>query len=442
MLVNIHIPKVFLTFAIFIATIFPVHAQVWSLQQCIDTAQVYNKNLQIGRNNLELSQQKHQEAKANLIPKVNLIADYKYFIDLPYQLMPQSAFGGPEGLFKETQFGVPHNINANIQLTMPLYNPQIYGAIQTTKIASELGEILYQKTEEQVFYEVSNLYYNAQILQHQLNFINGNLFNTIKLLENMNLLKSQLMIKGTDLSRVQLQKDQLETQHELVLSNFEQVFNALKFSMGIAFNEPMEIDPEIQYQKSFEYPNSIAVDIRIANIQTQLLSSELTTLKNSRLPSVSLYGTYGQTGFGYDEKPNDFLRFFPSSFAGMQISYPLFNGTVTKRKINQKRIEIQNSEIQLDFVTEQNAMLIDNAKHKVKVAIITMETTAAQVKLAQIIYEQSVLEQKEGIATLTDVLLSDNTLREAQQSYLSAVIDYLKANLELKKLTGNLSLEI
>jgi len=36
-------------------------------------------------------------------------------------------------------------------------------------------------------------------------------------------------------------------------------------------------------------------------------------------------------------------------------------------------------------------------------------------------------------------LLADNALREAQQTYINAVIEYLKADLELKKLTGNIS---
>ena len=61
--------------------------------------------------------------------------------------MPLSVFGGAEDQFKEAQFGVPHNINANIQLAMPLYNPQINGAIETTKIASELRALQYQKTD-------------------------------------------------------------------------------------------------------------------------------------------------------------------------------------------------------------------------------------------------------------------------------------------------------
>ncbi|MCK9320616.1 MAG: TolC family protein, partial [Bacteroidales bacterium] len=152
------------------------------------------------------------------------------------------------------------------------------------------------------------------------------------------------------------------------------------------------------------------------------------------------YGSYGQTGFGYDKKPNDFLKFFPTSFVGVQVSYPLFNGTVTYRKINQKKIEIQNNELQISLVTDQNNMLIGNANNRRGLMQKTISNTLAQINLASTVYEQTLLQQKEGTANLTDVLLADNALREAQQSYLSAIVEFLRADLELKKLTGNITL--
>ncbi len=437
-LVIVHSLKVvFITFALLFST--GAIAQNWTLQQCIDTARVHNKNLQMSRNSMEIGEERQQEAKANLIPKINLNADYKYFADLPYQLMPQSAFGGPEGMYKEVQMGVPHNMGANIQLAMPLYNPQIYGAIKTTGIAAEMNALQYKKTEEQVYFELSNLYYNAQILIHQQSFLDSNLANTTKLLETLKLLHSQLMITKSDVTKVELQKQQLTTQRELVANNYEQVMNALKFMMGIPFEQKIQIEPEISHNSGIDYPNLSPVDQQIANKQYKLLSSEMHSLKYSRLPSVSLYGSYGQTGFGYDEKPNDFLKFYPTSFVGLQLSVPVFNGTVTRRKINQKSLEIQNSQLQIDLVTEQNQMLVENATRKRLVTGQTIENTLAQTALANTVYQQMLLQQKEGTANLTEVLLADNVLREAQQSYLSAIIDFLKADLELKKLTGNIS---
>jgi outer membrane protein TolC len=442
-LVSIHKQTIFLLF--FLIGFQVAQAQVWTMQQCIDTAQVRNKNLQMSRNNIAIGEQKEKEAKANLIPRVTVNADYKYFTNLPYQLMPLSTFNpaAQEGTYKETQFGVPHNINANLQLSMPLYNPQVYGAIQTTKIASELTELQYQKTEEQIYFEISNLYYNAQILHHQLAFIDSNLINATRLLKNMQLLNEQLLAKGTDVSKVKLQVSQLATQKENISSKYEQVLNAMKFAMGISNEQNLQIEANIQYQNTNEYIPSSTLDIRIIKTQNRLLSSELSTLNKSRiLPSLNLIGTYGTTGFGYNGLPNSFLDFYPIGFAGIQLSYPLFNGTVTQRKLNQKKIELQNNELQFSLITEQNTMQIENAKLQRTIAKKSVETTTEQIELAKTIYEQTVLQQKQGTASLTDVLLSDNALREAQQTYLTAVIDYLKADLELKKLTGNISTTI
>ena len=148
MLVSIHKLKFILVLLIMVVAIKPIKAQVWTLQQCIDTAQAHSISLQISRNDIEITEQKQKEARANLLPKINANSNYKYFTNLPYQFMPMAAFGGLEGEFKEVQFGVPHNIDANVHLAVPLFNPQIKGAVETTKIASELRALQYQKTEE------------------------------------------------------------------------------------------------------------------------------------------------------------------------------------------------------------------------------------------------------------------------------------------------------
>ncbi|MCC6702650.1 MAG: TolC family protein [Fluviicola sp.] len=418
-----------------------VTAQTWSLQQCIDTAQVNNRNLQLNRNNLTLSEEREKEAKSNLAPKLSANADYKYYVELPYQLMPLSTFNtnAPEGQFKEAQFGVPHNINANVQLSMPLYNPQVYGAIKNAQIASELQELNYQKSEEQVYFDISNLYYNAQILKHQIQFIDSNLVNAERLLKNMKLLNEQLLAKGTDVSKIKLQISQLSTQKEGVKSKYNQVLNGLKFAMGIALDRSFEVDAIIQLPIEIEKEPQPLVEWKIINTQNQLLNNELSIINRSRFtPSLNLIGVYGTMGYGYDKKPNDFLRFYPMGFAGVQMSYPLFNGMVTVRKINQKKLEIRNNEIQQEMVSDQTNMLIENAKLQRAVSIKTVQTAQEQIEMAQNIYDQMLLQQKQGVASITDVLLADNALREAQQAYLSAIIDLLKADLELKKTTGNL----
>ncbi|NEN22268.1 TolC family protein [Cryomorpha ignava] len=415
-------------------------AQTWSLQQCIDKAIVQNRQLQIGRNNQAISQEQSKEARSNLIPKVTLNADYKYFTDLPYQIMPTSAFGGPEGQFKEIQFGVPHNIGANIQATVPLYNPKIVGSIKTAQLANELTDLQYQKTEEDVLFEISNLYYNAQIIHHQLLFIDSNLVNANSLLQKVALLNQQLLAQGSDVAKIQLQIAQLKTKKKAGESQYQQILNALKFYMGLPLDKDLKIEENINPQIIENYTLKKSIDIALVKAKNKLIKSELNTLQNTRLlPSLNAFGSYGTSGFGYTEKPNDFLNFYPIGFVGLQFSYPLFNGMVTKRQMNRKVLEIDNNQIQLNMLEAQNEMQLENAINQKMVAQEAIENTDSQVSLAKNIYEQTILQHREGTANLSDVLLADNELRSAQQDYLSAIIEYLKADLDLKKITGNFS---
>jgi OMF family outer membrane factor len=438
-LVSVHKHALFIIFSLLITNI--SLAQQWSLQQCLDTAHDQNRNLQIARNNIERSRINEREAKSNLMPKLTVNADYKYFTNLPYQLLPLSTFvpTAPEGQFKEAQFGVPHNINANLQLAIPLYNPQVYGGIEATKVATEVTELKYEQRQEQIYFEIANLYYNAQILQTQITFIDSNLVNANRLLRNVELLQQQLLATGTDVERLKLQVAQLSTQKQTLDSKFVQLLRILKFTIGIPIDEQFDIEKTIPFTEVKIYNSNISLDSKLMEAQNRLLRIELNTLNKTRyLPTINLIGSYGTTGLGYDKQPNSFLNFYPIGFAGLQISYPLFNGNTTLRRIDQKQIEINSNNLQFNLIQDQNEMQIANAKMQCNTTYHNIETTGQQIDLAKTIYANTVLQQKQGIVSLTEVLLADNALREAQQANVSAIVDYLKADLELKKLTGNI----
>ncbi len=435
-LVNIH--KRYFFLILFGIGMQNIQAQEWTLNQCIDSALVHNKKLKIDANNILLAKEKQKEVTANLIPKLSASFDYKYYFDLPTQLMPAKAFNptAPYWQFNAAQFGVPHNMNANIQIGMPLYNAQVYGGIKTTKIASKLREIQYQKSKEEIYISISNIYYNAQIIKNQIIFIGKNIKNSSKLLKNLKLLKKQKLVTGTDVKKIDLQVKQLETQKQLLLNKYNQIINGLRIGMGVLENN-LEVSSTINYKELAQYSKNKITDIKLVETKSALTDSEIKTLKKGRIPTVSLYGSYGKIGYGYDKKPNDFLDFYDVSFVGLKINIPVFDLS-RKHKIKQKKIEKENTELQLSLLKEQNTIEIETAQKQVAISKKTIDNTVDQITIAQSIYDNTLLQHKEDTTSLTDVLLADNNLRTAQQNYLQAVVNYLKANLELKKVTGNI----
>ncbi len=433
---NISLLKVVLIGIILITNVV-VQAQTLSLEQCIDTALQYNRTIKLSQQDVFQASAKNKETKGNLIPKLNGMTDYRYYTDLPYQLMPADAFGGPAGTYKEVQFGVPQSLNANLQLTVPIYNPTALGAIKTTQIASELSEIQKIKTDEDVVLDVSNAYYNAQILLTQLAFLDSNLINTNKLVQTTTLLHQQQIAKGTDVDRLKLQLDQVTNQRNTVFSQQQQVLNALKFLMGkpisnsiqvaITENTLVQLDPQIQTTS----------DMKLIDKKLQFNYAELKGLRNSKLPSLGAYGVYGTTGYG-NTGANSFFNFHPIGYVGAQLSIPLFNGTITKHRIVQKKIDIQKTNIQKELVTEKSKLDLINAEMQYSLANQNIATVDDQIKLAKKIYNNTVLQNKQGVANITDLLLADNSLREAQQNYIVAMVNLRKAELEYKRVTGNL----
>jgi outer membrane protein TolC len=436
-LVNIHflLPALWIAFA----SISPsaLSAQTMTLRQCTETALQHNKNLQIGRNNLQLNQLRQQEVKSNRLPKATASADYKFFTNLPYQLLPLSVFNGPEGQYKEAQFGVPHNLGISIQLAMPVYNPQIKAGVTGAEIAAEMGGLQVEKSEEQVIFEVTNLYYNAQILQHQILFADSNLANVRRLLNTMQLLQSQGLAKGTDVSKIELQQAQLQSQRNQLEGKLAQVLNGLNFFMGRDLNTPLTIPKEIENGNSENYPIAVSIDARMSQVQNRLLVNDLDLIKKSKLPTVSIVANYGLTGFGYFQQPDPFLKIFPVGFIGAQFSYPIWNKT-THFKIAQKEVEIVSSRLQYEQIQSQSNLLIANALVQKRVAQANIPTMLQQITLANSVYQQTLVQQEQGTASITDIILTDNALREAQTNYLNALVEYLKADLELKQKSGSI----
>lgn len=433
---EISLLKVFLIGIILITNVV-VQAQTFTLEQCIDTALLYNRTIKLSQQDVFQANEKNKETKGNLFPKLNGMTDYRYYTDLPYQLMPAAAFGGPEGTYKEVQFGVQQSLNANLQLTVPIYNPTALGAIKTTRIASELSEIQKIKTNEDVVLEVSNAYYNAQILLNQLAFLDSNLINTNKLLQTTTLLHQQQIAKGTDVDRLKLQLDQLANQRKTVFSQQQQVLNALKFLMGKPISDTIQVSITENSLVQLDFQIQATTDMKLIDKKLQFNYAELKGLQNSKLPSLGAYGVYGTTGYG-NTGANSFFNFHPIGYVGAQLSIPLFNGTITKHKIVQKKIDIQKTNIQKELVTEKSKLDLINAEMQYTLANQNIATVDDQIKLAKKIYNNTVLQNKQGVANITDLLLADNSLREAQQNYIVAMVNLRKAELEYKRVTGNL----
>lgn len=424
-------------FLVFLGSAGLLHGQARSLQQCIDSAMVHERRIQMAGTDERIAQERVREARGMMIPKLRAGAEYKYFADLPYQLMPASIFGGPADTYRAIQFGTPQNVSANLALQVPLYDPTAIGAIRVNKEAAALAGIQGERTREDVVLEVSAVYYNAQILQSRAAFLDSNLVNAEELVRTMTLLQEQALARGTDVDRMKLQRDQLRTKKAQVLSQQEQVLDVLRILTGMPAGTPLAVEP---VEPTIVEPVAGAgttTAMRYADQALRVRSAKLSLMKQARLPSLSGQGFYGTTGFG-PIGTDDHFDYYPMSFLGLQLQVPIFQGTVVQHKIKAERLELEKAEQQREALKDREGMELRTAERQFTVAKQTVLNAEAQLDLASRIRSSTVAQHQQGTAAVTDLVMVHQAHWEAQQNYLDALVDLRKAQLELQRLQGEL----
>ncbi|MBK8950175.1 MAG: TolC family protein [Flavobacteriales bacterium] len=383
---------------------------VRSLQECIDLALARDQRSRAADIDLRVAEARVDEQQANLLPKVRGVADMRHYADLPYQLLPASFFGGPEGVYREVQFGTPDNIALNVQAQLPLVDVGSWEAIHVAREAERMAGMQRERSREDVVLELSNAYYNAQVLEARRTFLDSNLLNTEAMLRNVELLHAQLLARGSDVDRLRLQRDQLRTQRERVVAQHEQVLDLLRLMMGLPPDVPLATEPASAPMQQIPATPKATASLRIAEHGVLLRQAEIRLLKRSRLPSLHGYGLYGNTGFGPIGSEGRY-DLYPVSYFGATLQVPLFNGTVITQKVRQKELELERSTLLRDAAADREGLEQRRATRDEALALRTLTDAEAQLALAERIRRSTVLQHIEGLATLTDLVLADQAVR-------------------------------
>jgi len=418
-------------------TLAPVQAQVMSLQQCIDSAMVNERRIRMSETDMQIANERTGELRGALLPKLRGVVDYKYYTDLPYQLMPASIFGGPAGMYREIQFGTPQNIAASLALQIPLYDPSSFSAVQVGKEAAAMAAIQHERTREDVVMEVSAVYYNAQILQSRLAFQDSNVVNAAALVRMLESLHGQALARRTDVDRIALQRDQLTTQRTQVQGQYEQVLDGLKILTGMPLNGSLSVDTTAPEKELTNTATGTTTQRRMADQALRLKNAELRTMKRARLPGISGQGMYGTTGFGPLEA-DDRFNFYPIGYLGLQLQVPIFQGTILAHRIKSKKFELQRTELQRDALLDKENVERRSVERQLTIAEQVITNNTAQLALAERIRRSTMAQHAQGMATVPDLILAEQSEHEAQMNYLGAMVDLRKAQLELQRLNGNL----
>nr|WP_295921150.1 TolC family protein [uncultured Dyadobacter sp.] len=415
-------------------------AQEYDLSQLLDLAMKNDFSIQSARLDEAKTNAKISEVKSGLLPSVNVSGDYKRYFKIPGQVVPASAFGGPEGEYSTLAFGLPYNLSTTAQVTQALYNPSVKYALKAANLNRELTSLTTVKTKEDVSYNVTDAYYNLVTVAQQMAFLDSNLLSLDRLYKVSDLLYQNKLGQRVDVDRILINKTSTETQLATLKDNYSQLVNLLKYYAGIPQNEDIRIVisvRDVALPAYADWDKSRRTDVALLQRQKDLNALQDKNIRSGLLPTVNAYGA---ANMAFYAKTGEYSTFqdVPGYWAGLQLNWNVFDGMARRAKRSQNQIDKEKLDVQLRQVREAIQMEENNARNKFGVEQKNINAKKDQVALAEKVYKQIQLQFKEGTVSMTDVIQSENSLLDAQSNYLTSLVQLLKAELEWKKATGQL----
>lgn len=381
------------------------------------------------------------EAKAGALPQISATAGLTYNPIIQESLLEFS------GQRIRAQLGQPWTSSAVVTLNQAIFDQRVFIGLKAAKSTREFYVLNAQLSNEQIIENVATAYYQVFVQEENLKTLNVSYTNTEKVRNVIKSLVDNGLAKGIDLDRTNVQLTNISANRQQLVNAVELSKNSLKFYMGVPIDKQIELE-----EKSIEpRPELISgnvnlderTDIKVLNKNRELLQYNLKATEAYLYPTVGLTANYGWAGqgakFPFTNGINKGVLWSDYSAIGLNVNIPIFTGGATKSKIQQAEIDILS--LDQDIQATQLSLSLDykNAITNMENSIINIESMKGNVELAEKVQKDTQSNYQYGLATLTEVLDSENALTDAKQNYTTSLLDYKQAEIKLIKAKGELN---
>lgn len=416
--------------------------KAFSLREAIDYALENNRQSINAQRDIEAAKAQKWETTASGLPQINASVDYQNFLKQQVQVIPAEFFGGNPGEFAEVIFGTKQNVNATATLSQQIFDGSYLVGLQSAKVFLEISQNAKVKTDLEVRKGVINAYGNVllaeesvQILERNLKVLEKNLHETTKIFENG------------------LEEEESVEQLQITIAGVESSLNnasrmkrlahqMLNMTLGVDLNSPTVLTDDLEQlteenialgllETEADIENTI--DYQIAENDKESKALLLKLEKSKALPTLNAFINGGYLAFSdefsfFDKDQN----WFASSLFGVSLNIPIFSSGMRSAATQRAQINLEKAKTDLTEKEQNIEFEITSAKSDYQFAIEDYDNKKQNLKLAERIEAKNRTKFFEGISSSFDLRQAQTQLYSAQQEYLQAMLDVIKAKAELE----------
>ncbi|HNQ83431.1 MAG TPA: TolC family protein [Bacteroidales bacterium] len=405
-----------------------------SLEQAINYALEYNKQLENAAISVDLAQKKINESISGFLPQADLSMDYSNYLGAEMEF----SFG--EGLPAQK---IPFNPTSNLYLRVSqmVFSGNMIVGLQMVKIYKEMSSTNYLKTEQSLKENTIKAYQNALVSEKYIGIINENLANTRQIYENTKAMVSVGMAEKLDLDQFEVTLSTLENALKSAERQKELAYNLLRFQLGVQADTPVDLTDSLGFfienfditglaDKSFNLSNNL--DYQVMQSQVQISGKQVSMQKMNYLPTLT--GFYQHTNKLM--KPEFDLS--PKNVIGLNFNFPILSSGMRNSQYNQARLQYETTLNNKSLLTDQLLLQEKQLRFNLASAIEQYLNRKNNVDVTYRIYKSYRFKYEQGIASSLDLTIANNNYLQAESDYLMSIMTLLDARTALQKLLNTL----
>jgi outer membrane protein TolC len=410
-----------------------------SAKEAIDYA---SKNSVFVKNALldyKIQEQSNRATTSQALPQITGNFGITDNLQIPTNLLPGELAGQP-GKFLPVKFGLQFNNTFGVTLHQVLFDGQVFVGLQARQSSLDFYRKKQEVTEQMLRSNIYKVYYQLLISKSKMAQIDANISAQQELLHNSTEMFKNGFAEQLDVDKANVQLSNMESEKIQLDYNIANGYLGLKVLLGMPVQDSLTLTDTLTYDMirnaSMDdvYKYTERKDFQLLQLNQKLNEYDIKRYRKMYIPTVSLTANYAQNQFANDFDLGKRGSWFPSSYVGLNVSVPIFDGFYKDANIRQAKYKLEQTRNNMDSLKNRIDNDVKQSQLRFTSSLSTLDYQKKNLDLSERVYEQTRKKYEQGLGSNLEITNAMTDQKTAQANYFNALynaviakVDYLNA---------------
>jgi len=405
-----------------------------TLQACIQYALTHQPHIQQSLIDEKIARATIKTKLADWFPQISLDAYYQHNIKLPTNFFNGAYIAN----------GTSNISSIGVSGTQNIFNPDVLLAARSSGEIKKAYSQITDSTRIGIISGVSKGFYDVLLTQKQISVLDEDIMRLERSLKDAYNQYQGGIVDKTDYKRATISLNNAKAQRKLQQDFLSAKYFYLRQLMGYPDSvrlqlqyDSTQLEKDIVFDTLQEINYNNRVEYRLLETEKNLQQYNLKYYKWGYLPSAYIYGVYN-LGYLNSDFGKLYERAFPNSNVGLQLNFPIFQGTKRTYQVRAARWQVERMDWEIASLQSAIRTEYAQALASYKGNFSNYSALKENLQLATEVYDVIRLQYQQGIKTYLDVIVAESDLRTSQLNLLTAVYQLLQSKIDVQKALGTL----